>query len=141
MQHLCDLPREPHKAIICDQTGCSKTQFVLDELLQPEKGYCSCVFEYVFMLCPTWKRNKTYLDRPWLWRGPHAHRFFFLDPKERLHDWLRVLFDLCADTPTLYLIDDMVATKALTKKERHAFRSGFFRPPCETIRMGAGAKV
>ena len=41
----CDLPREPHTAIICGQTGCGKTQFVLDELLQPEKGYYSCAFE------------------------------------------------------------------------------------------------
>ena len=112
----CDLPREPHTAIICGQTGCGKTQFVLDELLQPEKGYYSCAFEYVFILCPTWKRNKTYLDRPWLWRGLHAARFLFIDPGEKLHEWLRALFGVAADTPTLYLIDDMAATKALTKK-------------------------
>jgi len=112
----CDLPREPHTAIICGQTGCGKTQFVLDELLQPEKGYYSCAFEHVFILCPTWKRNKTYLDRPWLWRGLHAARFLFIDPGEKLHEWLRALFGVAADTPTLYLIDDMAATKALTKK-------------------------
>jgi len=45
MQHLCDLLREPHTAIICGQTGCGTTQFVLDELLQPENGYYSCAFE------------------------------------------------------------------------------------------------
>jgi len=28
---------EPHSSIICGQTGCGKTQFVLDELLQPER--------------------------------------------------------------------------------------------------------
>ena len=75
------------------------------------------MFEVVFILCPTWKRNQTYLERPWLWRGPHASRFLFINPGERLHDWLRALFKVFADTPTLYLIDDMAASKALTKKK------------------------
>jgi len=71
---------EPHSAIICGQTGCGKTQFVLDELLHPERGSYRNAFDFVFkllfILCPTWKRNRTYLDRPWLWRGPHASRFY-----------------------------------------------------------------
>ena len=112
-----NLPRESHSAIICGQTGCGKTQFVLDELLHPENGYYRDAFEDIFILCPTWKRNRTYLERPWLWRGPHASRFFFIDPGERLHDWLRALFRVAADTPTLHLIDDMAASKALTKKK------------------------
>ena len=31
---------EPHSAIICGQTGCGKTQFVLDELLHLERLQC-----------------------------------------------------------------------------------------------------
>jgi len=108
------LPREPHSAIICGQTGCRKTQFVLDELLHPDHGYYRDAFEFIFIMCPTWKRNRTYLERPWLGRGP---RFLFIDPGERLHDWLRALFSVAADTPVLYLIDDMAASKALTKKK------------------------
>jgi len=111
------LPRESHSAIICGQTGCGKTQFVLDELLHLDHGYYYDAFEVIFILCPTWKRNRTYLERPWLWRGPHASRFLFINPGEKLHDWLRGLFIVAADTPTLYLIDDMAASKALTKKK------------------------
>jgi len=84
MQHLRALPREPHTAIICDQTGCAKTQFVLVNLLHPDHGYYRDAFEVVFILCPTWKRNRTYLERLWLWRGPHASRFLFIDPGEKL---------------------------------------------------------
>ena len=112
-----NLPREPHSAIICGQTGCGKTQFVLDELLHPDHGYYHDAFEVIFILCPTWKRNRTYLERPWLWRGPHTSRFLFIDPGERLHDCLRALFRVAADTPTLYLIDDMAGSKELTKKK------------------------
>jgi len=98
------LPCEPHSAIIRGQTGCGKTQFVLDELLHTDHGYYRDAFEVVFILCPTWERNHTYLERLWLWRGPHASQFLFIDPRERLHDWLRALFSVAADTPMLYLI-------------------------------------
>jgi len=49
MQHLCDLPREPQTAIICGQTGCGKTQFILDDLLHPDHGYYRDAFEVVFI--------------------------------------------------------------------------------------------
>ena len=42
---------------------------------------------------------------------------YFIDPRDRLHDWLRVLFDLCADSPTLYLLDDLAASGTLKKKK------------------------
>ena len=111
---MVDLPREPHSAIICGQTGCGKTQFVLDELLHPDEGIYRDAFENVFVLCPTWRRNKTYLERPWLWRNKCI---YFIDPRDRLHDWLRILFDLCADSPTLYLLDDLAASGTLKKKK------------------------
>jgi len=116
MQRL-SLPREPRSAIICRQTGCDKTQFVVDDLLHPDHGYYRDAFEDIFTVCFTWKRNRTYLECPWLWRRPHASRFLFINPGERLHDWLRALFGVAADTPALYLIDDMAASKALTKKD------------------------
>ena len=133
MSVALQLPRKPHSALICGQTGCGMTQFVLDELLHPDHGYYRDDFEVIFILCPTWKRNRTYLERPWLWRGTHASRFLFIDSGERLHNWLRALFGVASDTPTLYLIDDMAASKALTKKKdmltelafsgRHAMQS------------------
>jgi len=95
----------------------------------PDHGYYRDAFEVIFILCPTWKRNHTYIERLWLWRGPHASRFLFIDPRERLHDWLRALFSVAADTPTLYLIDNMAASRALTKRKtccpsgRHAKQS------------------
>jgi len=78
---MVELPHEPHSAIICGQTGCGKTQFVLDELLHPDKGIYRDAFENVFVLCPTWRRNKTYLERPWLWRNKCI---YFIDPRDRL---------------------------------------------------------
>lgn len=110
------LPLVPHSAIICGQTGCGKTQFVLDKLLHPENGYYRNTFEFIFIICPTWKHNQTYLERLWL---SHGSRFYFIDPGEQLHECLRALSNLSiiAGSPTLFLIDDMAASKALTKKK------------------------
>lgn len=111
------LPKDPHTAIISGKTGCGKTQFVLDELLNPDVGYYRGIFDRVFILCPTWTRNRTYLDRPWLWHGSHSHRFIFIDPKDKLLDCLRKLTELYADTPTLYVLDDLAASAAVSKKK------------------------
>ena len=104
------LPTEPHAAVICGQTGCGKTVFVLDLLEGPYRG----VFRHIVILCPTVQHNKTYKDRPWIWADPEV---YVIDPGERLHDCLRAFFQVFQGEPTLYIIDDCSATKALTKKK------------------------
>ena len=104
------LPTDPHSAIICGQTSCGKTVFVLDLLEGPYRG----VFRHIVILCPTARHNKTYQERSWIWKDPEI---FIVDPGERLHDYLRALYQCFEGEPTLYLIDDCAATKALTKKK------------------------
>jgi hypothetical protein len=99
---------DPHSAIICGQTGCGKTVFILDLLEGP--------YRHIVILCPTVRYNETYLTRPWIWTDPEV---YIADPGERLHDYLRAFYQLFQGEPTLYIIDDCSATKALTKKKRH----------------------
>ena len=56
---LSELPKYPHSAIICCQTGCGKTEFVLDLL---ESEYAG-VFDNIVILCPTINWNKAYKNR------------------------------------------------------------------------------
>ena len=65
------------------------------------------------ILCPTIEHNKTYEQCPWLWTDPEV---YVLDPGERLHDYLRAFYLVFKGEPTLFIIDDCSATKALTKK-------------------------
>ena len=104
------LPNEAHSAIVCGQTGCGKTVFILDLL----EGHYKDIFAHIIILCPTVQRNKAYKDRPWIWTDPEV---YIVDPGERLHDWLRALYGRFAGEPTLYIIDDCSARKALTKKK------------------------
>ena len=104
------LPTSPHSAIVCGQTGCGKTAFILALLEGPYRG----VFWHIVVLCPTIEHNETYKQCPWLWTDPEI---FELDPGERLHDYLRAFYQVLQGEPTLFIIDDCSATKALTQKK------------------------
>ena len=104
------LPLSPHSAIICGQTGCGKTVFVLDLLESLYRG----TFRHIVILCPTIRHNKTYQERAWIWKDPEV---YVADPGERLHDYLRAFYNRYQGEPTLYIIDDCSASKALTKKK------------------------
>ena len=109
-QSYISLPRTPHSAIICGQTGSGKTVFALDLLEGPYRG----VFAHIVILCPTIRHNVTYQSRPWIWEDPEI---YIIDPRERLHGWLRYWYHRFAGEPTLYIIDDCSASQAMTKKK------------------------
>ena len=114
-----ELPKYPHCAIICGQTGCGKTEFVLNLL---EKEYYQ-VFKNIVILCPTIQWNKAYKNREWIGdvRKPKNKNITIVNPihngEEKLQELLRMFFNKYAGSPTLYIIDDCSATKELTKKK------------------------
>ena len=109
INHL--LPKGAHSAIVRGQTGCGKTVFILSLL---EEGPYLGFFRHIVVLCPTIEHNKTYKQCPWLWTDPEV---YVLDPGERLYDYLRAFYLVFKGEPTLFIIDDCSATKALTKKK------------------------
>ncbi|GFR75267.1 hypothetical protein ElyMa_002183300 [Elysia marginata] len=104
------LPSKPHSAIICGQTGCGKTVFILDLLEGPYRG----VFRHIVILCPTIQYNAAYQEREWIWSDPEVYVF---DPGERLHECIRGFFRPFRGEPTLYIIGDCSASKEMTKKK------------------------
>ena len=115
-----ELPKYPHCAIICGETGCGKTEFVLDLL---ENEYCQ-VFKYIIILCTTIQWNKAYKNREWIGdvRKPKTKNLIIVNPvtkggEDKLQELLKVFFDKYAGKPTLYIIDDCSTTKEITKKK------------------------
>ena len=137
------LPCEPHSAIISGQTGCGKTQFVLDELLHPDHGYYLDAFEVVFILCPTWKRNHTYLEeRLWLWRGSHASRFLVIDPRERETAGLAAGSLQCRRRQAHAISNRRHGgVKDTHRKERHVVRVGIQWASREAVALGARKSI
>ena len=87
------LPKYPHSAIVCGQTGCGKTEFVLDLL---ELEYAG-VFDNIVILCQTKNWNKTYKTRSWIGdvRKPKDKYITIVNPvmpagTERLQELLRL---------------------------------------------------
>ena len=103
-------PTTTHSAIICRQTGRGKTVFFLDQLEGPYRK----VFDHIVILCPTFKYNKANHSREWVWGDNEA---FIIDPGERIHEWLRTLYNIFQSEQTLYIIDDCSAKKALAKRK------------------------
>jgi hypothetical protein len=52
-----------------------------------------------------------------MWSGPGSDRFVFINPEGCLHQTLHMLFELSTGTPTLYLIDNLGASKELSQKK------------------------
>ena len=101
---------QPHSAIICGQTGCGKTIFILDLLERQYHG----VFEHIVIICPTLKHNKAYRERSWIKSDDEV---YIVDPHDRLHDTIRAFYNIFEGESTLYIIDDCSASQALTKKK------------------------
>ena len=111
-----------HSAIICGATGSGKTEFVLDLLQKEYRNF----FKYIIIICPTWRYNKAYLTRKWLFNDPD--HIFLVNPNELLpksddplNDTLKVFFENYGkldENHVLFLIDDCSSQKGMTKKKR-----------------------
>ena len=111
-----------HAAIICGATGSGKTEFVLDLLENEYHNF----FTYIIIICPTWRYNKAYLQRKWLFNNPT--RIFLVDPNELLpksddplNETMKVFFESHGkldDSHVLFLIDDCSSQKGMTKKKK-----------------------
>jgi len=111
-----------HSAIICGATGSGKTEYVLNLLQGEYRNF----FKYIIIICPTWRYNKAYLNRKWLFNDPD--HIFLVDPNELLpksddplNDTLKVFFENYGkldESQVLFLVDDCSSQKGMTKKKR-----------------------
>ena len=102
-------PKKPHCAIICGATECGKTKYILD-LLQTE--YFN-FFDYIVIFCPTFKHNKTYHEREFIFKD---NQIFIVNPQDKLNECLEYYYDLMKGYETLFIIDDCSAEKDIVKK-------------------------
>ena len=69
------LPKYPHAALICGQTGCGKTEFVLDLLSLPlEKGGYLKYFEYIVIMSYHRRKSSLREEKVDLGRRTSVHR-------------------------------------------------------------------
>ena len=106
-----EVVKTPHTSIFTGPTSCGKIQRVLDLIQKEYRGH----FENIVILCSTLRWNKTYLERPWIWKDSFV---FCIEPKDKLFEWIEKLSKLLVGEETLFIIDDIIADEALDKKRQ-----------------------
>ena len=103
---------EPHTAISISifsvLTGCGKTHRMLDLLENEYRGQ----FDYIVILCPTLRYNKTYLARCWI---KEDDRVFLFKPGGKLLECIKLLSAFFSGKNMLFIVDDMIADETLDK--------------------------
>ena len=72
---MAEYIKKRHTVILTGQTGCRKSQLVLDFI---EKGY-NKHFDYIIIICPTLRDNATYLSR-----NKNNDKVWPVEPKDKL---------------------------------------------------------
>ena len=103
--------KDPHTTLFIGQTGCGKTHFALDLI---EKEY-NKHFDYIIIICPTLRENKTYHVRDWI---KNDDRVWLKEPKENLYQWIKKLSDLLRFLEVLFITDDIISNESLDKRRQ-----------------------
>ena len=103
--------KEGHTPLFVAPTGIGKTHLALDLL---EKEYINH-FDYIVTICPTFKHNKTYRSRKWLWDDDDV---IPIEPANCSYDWIKVIGNELAGSKTLFLVDDIIANENLDKRRQ-----------------------
>ena len=108
---MTDYINKPHTTLFTGPTGCGKTHLILD-LIEKE---CSKQFDYIIIICPTRRWNKTYHSKDWI---KNDDKVWLIEPKDKLYQWTEKLSQLLARSETLFVIDDIIAGEGLDKKRQ-----------------------
>ena len=100
--------KEPHTALFLAPTGVGKTHLALN---LPESEYRN-QFDFTVILCPTLRYNPTYKSRGWVWNDPDV---IPIEPDNNLYHLIEKISKLLAGSKTLFLMDYIIADKALNK--------------------------
>ena len=102
---------KPHTILFTGPTCCGKTHLISDLI---EKEY-SKQFDYIIIICPTRRWNKTYHSKDWI---KNDDKVWLIEPKDKLYQWTEKLSQLLARSETLFVIDDIIAGEGLDKKRQ-----------------------
>ena len=100
--------KEPHTALFVAPTGVGKTHLALSLL---EKEYRNH-FDFIVIICPTFRYNSTYKSRSWVWNDPDV---IPIQPGNQLYYLIEKISNLLTGDKTLFLIDEIIADETLNK--------------------------
>ena len=112
-----DPKKLPFNALIVGPTNSGKTQYLLNQLRGPFRGW----FGYIVLFCPTFVKNATY-DR-FVDRDPHI--FVITSLQHEIKSWLRLASYFFKKTNTLFVLNDCAASKDVKGRTSQLVNLGF----------------
>ena len=103
--------KKSYTAIFIGQTGCRKTHLVLELIENHYKKH----FDYIVIICPTLRENKTYHAKEWI---KNDDKVWLVDSKDSLYQWIKKLSELLRFLEALFMIDDIIANESLDKRRQ-----------------------
>ena len=79
--------KEPHTALFVAPTGVGKTHLALNLLEKEYKNY----FDFIIIICPMLKHNKTCRSRKWVWTDPEV---ILINPGNSFYSWIEKIGNL-----------------------------------------------
>ena len=73
-----------YTAIFTGQTGCGRTHLVLQLI----ENYDNKNFDYIIIICPTFRENSTYHAKEWI---KNDDKVWLIEPKDSLYQWIQRL--------------------------------------------------
>ena len=110
--------RPPFNMIILGMTGCGKTYFLLKLLDEHNKTH----FEYIYLICPTFKHNKTYQE----WKYVNDEDFIVIPcSQDYVEDFLKEVTLVAEGTNSLIILDDCASTQTVRNRTSQLVKLGF----------------
>ena len=109
----------PFHMIIAGMTACGKTHYHLLKMF--EKEYVNH-FEHIFIVCPTFEDNKTYLNWEYL-EDPNV--FAIVCDHDKVEDALREIVKFAKNTNSLVILDDYAASQAVKNRTSELVKLAF----------------
>ena len=103
--------KELRIALFVALTGVRKTHLALSPLENEYRNH----FDFIVIICPTFRYNSTYKSRSWVWNDPDV---ISIEPGNNLYYLIEKISNLLAGSTTLFLIDDIIADETLDKRHQ-----------------------
>ena len=108
----------PFNMIVVGMTGCGKTHYLLTLLEAEYEKH----FENIFVICPTFVRNKTYQE----WKYVNDDWFFAIPcDHDEVERYLKKITSYAEGTNSLIVLDDCASSKSVKNRTSELVRLGF----------------
>ena len=105
----------PFHMIIAGMTACEKTYYLLEEEYKNH-------FNHIFIVCPTFKHNKTYQNWEYL-NDPNV--FALPCDHDQVEETLRNIVEFATDTNSLIILDDCAGSQSVKNRTSELVKLAF----------------